>query len=289
MGLLERNKLDTKLRETALRTVLVYKDLAKSLNRDPLKLRRLSSKGVPFTGKELAKKLGKKPKELGDWDSVWWVDADPNTGQVTKYVKISDDFGKWSKALNKQLKKWGAKSELAQLRKKRWVTAGVIAAVVVAAVVVTVLTVGAGAPAAAAAGTGAAGTGAAGTGAAAAGTGAAAAGTGAAGTGAAAGGGLLAKAGKGVLKAGKTVGDKGKDVFNAFNKIAPSLEQDAPLEETSNLAMSSLSPENQQLLQQTTLTDTAGGETKTPAWVLPVVALGGAGVLGTIIYFAVKK
>jgi hypothetical protein len=51
-----------------------------------------------------------------------------------------------------------------------------------------------------------------------------------------------------------------------------------------------LSPENQQLLQQTTLTDTSGGETKeTPAWVLPVVALGGAGVLGTIIYFAVKK
>jgi hypothetical protein len=258
----ERNKLDTKLRETALRTILVYKDLAKSLNQDPLKLRRLSSKGVPFTGKELAKKLGKKPKELGDRDSVWWVDADPNTGQVIKYVKIGDDFGKWSRALNKQLDKWGEKSELAQLRKKRWVTAGVIAGVVVAAVVVTVLTVGAGAPAAAAAGTGAK----------------------------AAGGGFLAKAGKGLSKAGKAVGDKGKDVFKAFNKIAPSLEQDAPLEDTSNLALSSLSPENQQLLQQTTLTDTSGGETKeTPAWVLPVVALGGAGVLGTIIYFAVKK
>jgi hypothetical protein len=138
MGFLERNKMSDKYREAVLTTVLTYQECAKATNSDPLKIMRLSPEGVPFTGKELAKKLNVDSKTLGDWDSVWWVTGDPDTMQVTSYVQIASDIGDFRKALNKQLKKWGKKSALKELAKKRAIIAGAIAAVVVVVVVAIV-------------------------------------------------------------------------------------------------------------------------------------------------------
>jgi hypothetical protein len=138
MGFLERNKMSDKYREAVLTTVLTYQECARATNSDPLRLLRLSAEGVPFTGKELAKKLGVDPNTLGDNDSVWWVTGDPDTMQVTSHVQIATDIGDFRKAINKQLKKWGKKSALKELAKKRAIIAGAIAAVVVVVVVAIV-------------------------------------------------------------------------------------------------------------------------------------------------------
>jgi hypothetical protein len=138
MGFLERNKMSDKYREAVLTTMLTYQDVARASKSDPLNLLRLSAEGVPFTGKELSKKLGVDSKTLGDTDSVWWVTADPDTMQVTSHVQIASDIGDFRKAINKQLKKWGKKSAWKSLIKKRAIIAGVIAAVVVVVVVAIV-------------------------------------------------------------------------------------------------------------------------------------------------------
>jgi hypothetical protein len=307
MGMFEKNKMDTKFRETLLRTVLVYQDLAKTMKSDPLALRNMSPLGIPMTGKELGKILGKKAKEIdvgkrqkADNDSVFWVVIDPRTGKPVPggqgplgYVKITQDIGDWLKKLNKQLDAWGQDSEIKALRKKRWITAGIVAAVVVTAVVITVVTLGTGTAAAGAAAASTGGTAAGGTaagGAAAAGTTAATA----AGTTAAAGGATAAAGGAAAATSAASgaatildqvkKGVKGtQEVLGAYNQIKQGLQNNATLDETANLAYQQLSPTQQTSIQQTSLTtqDTNNQDTTSsdsPKWLLPAVGVG----LGTL-------
>jgi len=260
MGLFEKNQMSNKYREAVLTTVLVYQDLAKTTKSDPLNLLRLSPMGVPFTGKELAKKVGKRPKDLGDKDSVWWVTINPNTSQVSNYVQIADDIGQWKKQINKQLEKWGQKSELKKIAKKRAIAAGVIAAIVVAVVVVTVLTAGTGT--AAAGGAVAASTG----------------GTAAAGGGAAAAGGSAAAGGGGALLA-------------SFKDIAKDIATKG-LEGAAENVKGSLPPKQQEQVEQAakdSAKDADAALEGTPEWLYPAVGVGIAALVATAFLLGKKK
>lgn len=147
----ERKKLGDKLRTAFTADVLSYIETAKQLGQDPLSLARLSTTGSIVLGAELGAKLGKRitPK-----DSVYWVAVNPNTGKIGGRARLAPDLGKWRKKLVRQLKAWGAKSEVKKLAKKRAVTGAVVAAVTTGVVIAVVLTAGAAAgPAAAAAAT----------------------------------------------------------------------------------------------------------------------------------------
>jgi hypothetical protein len=260
MGLFEKNQMSNKYREAVLTTVLVYQDLAKTTKSDPLNLLRLSPMGVPFTGKELAKKVGKRPKDLGDKDSVWWVTINPNTSQVSNYVQIADDIGQWKKQINKQLEKWGQKSELKKIAKKRAIAAGVIAAIVVAVVVVTVLTAGTGT--AAAGGAVAASTG----------------GTAAAGGGAAAAGGSAAAGGGGALLA-------------SFKDIAKDIATKG-LEGAAENVKGSLPPKQQEQVEQAakdSAKDADDALEGTPEWLYPAVGVGIAALVATAFLLGKKR
>lgn len=134
----ERAKMAKKYRVALTATVLTYIDTAKQLVSDPLSISRLPITGSVVLGGE----LGLRPK-----DSVYWQVIDPATCKPLKPIKLADDLSKWRKALNKQLKAWGQRSEVKRLATKRAIAGGVIAALVVAAVVATVLTFGGAGPA----------------------------------------------------------------------------------------------------------------------------------------------
>jgi hypothetical protein len=270
MGLFEKNQMSNKYREAVLTTVLVYQDLAKTTKTDPLNLLRLSPMGVPFTGKELAKKVGKRPKDLGDKDSVWWVTINPNTSQVSNYVQIADDIGQWKKQINKQLEKWGQKSELKKIAKKRAIAAGVIAAIVVAVVVVTVLTAGTG--------TAAAG------GAVAASTGGTAAGGGAAAGGAVAGGAVA-------VKGGAAAAGGGGALLASFKDIAKDIATKG-LEGAAENVKGSLPPKQQEQVEQAakdSAKDADAALEGTPEWLYPAVGVGIAALVATAFLLGKKK
>ncbi len=328
MGAFEKNKMDTKFRETLLQTVLVYQDIAKVKKSDPLALRKMSPLGIPMTGKELGKILDMKAKDIdvgrrkaADNDSVFWVvmdprtgkpAIDPKTGKPVQQVKITQDIGDWLKKLNKQLDDWGQDSAIKDLRKKRWITAGVIAAVVVAAVVITVVTLGTGTAAAAAAGTAATGSTAAGGTAAAVTTGTAVATTGTAvTTGTAAtvvgGGSAAATIGSKVLE----YAQKGKDVLNAYDQVKQGLQQGLSMDQTANQAYAQLTPQQQMTMQQTSMAPQVQPTTQMglpsgttsitttekkeenkkelPAWVLPVAGVGALAILGLVFVIGKKS
>lgn len=262
MGLFEKNQMSNKYREAVLTTVLVYQDLAKTTKTDPLNLLRLSPMGVPFTGKELAKKVGKRPRDLGDTDSVWWVTINPNTSQVSNYVQIADDIGQWKKQINKQLEKWGKKSELKKIAKKRAIAAGVIAAIVVAVVVVTVLTAGTGTAAAG-------GAVAASTGGTAAAGGTAATGTAVAGGAAGGGGALLA----------------------SFKDIAKDIATKG-IEGAAENVKGSLPPKQQQQVEQAakdSAKDADDALEGTPEWLYPAVGVGIAALVAMAFLLGKKR
>lgn len=207
---------------------------------------RLAVQGAPLLGGEMVPV--RTPK-----DSVWWV---PASGAP---VKLADDLSRLKKRIRRDLKAAGLDSPSAQLSRKRWARAGVVAAVVVAATVAVVLTAGAASPAV--------------------GAGAAAAGGGS-GAATAGGGGTLAALGlvSSAASNAKDTGKRGKS-GRSIAEIAQSIGQGAgSVESAYNAVQAAIPAEYIQAGEQTAATQAEQAQAE-PVPLLSIALGAGGGLL----------